>query len=370
MATILVVEQRPINRRFLVTLLRERGHSVLQASDGEEALAIARAEYPDVVVIEILTPNIDAGQFAVGLETGSGKPRPRLVFRAPEYIESEGRAIANTFGAHFLVRPANPEGLLAVVSAALDGPAKGPESGASQSAEDYLRPLAGKLQSHADNMDRLNAQLDRRLAERDARLEIVRAALDQEIKKRLWAEQELTQSNVRLKDEVMHDGLTGLHNRRYLEESLGREESRARRSGRSLGVLMIDIDGFKHFNDTLGHAAGDAVLRAMGQYLLLAARGEDLVCRYGGEEFMLLMSQTPHNTVMERAENLRQGIQELGIEYEGRLVGPITVSVGIGIFPDHGDSVDAVLRAADAALYQAKQLGRNRVVVGGYKVNA
>jgi diguanylate cyclase (GGDEF)-like protein len=133
---------------------------------------------------------------------------------------------------------------------------------------------------------------------------------------------------------------------------------------------MIDIDEFKHFNDTLGHAAGDAVLRAMGQYLLLAARGEDLVCRYGGEEFVLVMSQTPHNIVLQRAENLRQGIQELGIEYEGRLVGPITVSVGIGIFPDHGDSAEAVLRAADAALYQAKQLGRNRVVVGGYKVDA
>jgi diguanylate cyclase (GGDEF)-like protein len=108
----------------------------------------------------------------------------------------------------------------------------------------------------------------------------------------------------------------------------------------------------------------------MGQYLILAARGEDLVCRYGGEEFVLVMSQTSHNTVLHRAENLRQGIQELGIEYEGRVVGPITVSVGIGIFPDHGDSAEAVLRAADAALYQAKQLGRNRVVVGGYKVNA
>jgi diguanylate cyclase (GGDEF)-like protein len=370
MATILVVEQRPINRRFLVALLRERGHRVVQASNGEEALAIASAENPDVVIIEILTPDIDAGQFAVGLEAEAAKPRPRLVFRAPAYIEAEGRAIAKAFGAHFLVRPANPEGLLAVVGAALEGPAEGPERGASRSAEDYLRLLAGKLQSHAESLDRLNAQLDRRIAERDARLEIVRAALDQEIKKRLWAEQELTQSNVRLKDQVMHDGLTGLHNRRYLEESLGREESRARRSGRSLGVLMIDIDNFKRFNDTLGHAAGDAVLRAMGQYLLLAARGEDIVCRYGGEEFVLVISQTPQDIVLHRAENLRQGIQGLGIEYEGRVVGPITVSVGIGIFPDHGDSAEAVLRAADAALYQAKQLGRNRVVVGGHKVDA
>src|SRR5882672_708469 len=87
MATILVVEQRPVNRRFLATLLRERGHSVLQAPDGQEALAITRAENPDVVIIEILTPTIDAGQFAAGLVAGSAKPLPRLVFRAPEYIE-------------------------------------------------------------------------------------------------------------------------------------------------------------------------------------------------------------------------------------------------------------------------------------------
>lgn len=367
MATILVVEDRPINRRFLVTLLRERGHRLLQASDGEEALKIARAENPDVVIMEILTPNLDACQFAARLETEPAMARPRLVFRAPAYIEAEARAVAEAFGALFLVRPASPEGLLSVVSAALAERRQATVRVGPKSAEDYLRLIAGKLQIHAESLDRLNAQLDRRVAERDARLEIVRAALDQEIKKRLWAEQELTQSNHHLKDQAMHDGLTGLYNRRYLEESLAREESRARRSGRSLGILMIDIDEFKRFNDTLGHAAGDAVLRAMGQYLLMAARGEDIVCRYGGEEFVLVMSQAPHNTVLQRAENLRQGVQQLGIEYEGRLVGPITVSIGIGIFPDHGNSVEGVLRAADAAMYEAKQLGRNRVTVGGYK---
>jgi len=370
MATILVVEDLPINRRFLVTLLQERGHRLLQASDGEEALTIAKTESPDLVIVEILTPNLDACRFAERLEAESPAARPRLVFRAPAYIETEARMIAKDFGAHFLVRPANPEGLLAVVAEALSEETPHRDAAGQKSVEDYLRLVAAKLQQQAEDLERLNAQLERRIAERDARLEIVRAALDQEIKKRLVAEQDLTQSNRRLRDQVMHDGLTGLHNRRYLEESLGREESRARRSGRSLGVLMIDIDHFKRFNDTLGHAAGDAVLRAMGQYLLLAARGEDIVCRYGGEEFVLVMSQTPHNTVLHRAEALREGVQELAIDYEGRLVGPITVSVGIGIFPDHGDSAETVLRAADAALYQAKQLGRNRVVVGDYKVSA
>ena len=367
MATILVAEERSINRRFLATLLEERGHRVLQAADGDEALSIVRSENPDVVIIDILAPKMDACQLVARLEAEAAT-RPRLILRAPSYTEAEGRAVSEAFGASFLARPANPEALLASVSSALAGPA--PKKATLGGTEDHLRMMACKLQSHAENMDRLHAQLDRNLAERDARLEIVRAALEQEIKKRLWAEQELTQSNHRLKDEVMHDGLTGLYNRRYLEESLGREESRARRSGRSLGVMMIDIDDFKRFNDTLGHAAGDAVLRAVGQYLLMAARGEDIVCRYGGEEFVLVMSHAPHNTVLQRAEVLRQGVGELAIEYEGRRVGPITVSIGIGIFPDHGDTVEAVLRAADAAMYQAKQLGRNRVVVGGHPVHA
>ena len=364
MATILVVEDRPINRRFLVTLLQERGHSLLQASDAEEALRIARAENPDLVIIEILTESMDACRFVTELESEPAMVLPRVMFRAPAYIETEARDLAKACGAFFLVRPASPEELLSVVAAALAAPRPERQPTEANSAERHLRSIAGKLQSHAENLDRLNSQLDRRISERDARLEIVRSALDQEIKKRLWAEQELTQANHRLKDQVMHDGLTGLYNRRYLEESLGREESRARRSGRSLGVMMIDIDDFKRFNDTLGHAAGDAVLRAMGEYLLTAARGEDIVCRYGGEEFVLVMAQASHSTVLQRAEKLRQGVQELGIEYEGRLVGPITISIGIGIFPDHANNVETVLRVADAAMYRAKQSGRNRVVVG------
>src|SRR5260221_5563286 len=115
--------------------------------------------------------------------------------------------------------------------------------------------------------------------------------------------------------------------------------------------MMIDIDNLKRFNDAVGHAAGDAVLRAIGQYMLSAARGEDIVSRYGGEEFVLVMAPALQSTVWERAEKLRRGVQELEIEYEGRRVGPITISVGIAMFPDPGQNRDAGLRAADAALY-------------------
>jgi len=365
-ATILVVEDRPVNLRFVATLLRDRGHRLLEARSGEEALRIVRAESPDLVIIDILTSGMDGCQFVLNLRSDPNSVQPRIAFRAAAHIAAEAEALATTFGASFIAKPVNPETLLAVVESALSGPSALPVEADSQdkSIDSFLRPIARKLHRHTANLERLNAQLGRGIAQRDAQLEVVRAALDQEIKKRLLAERELTQANLRLKDQVVHDELTGLHNRRYLEESLGREKSRARRSGLPFGVMMIDIDNFKRFNDTLGHAAGDAVLRAIGQYMLSAARGEDIVSRYGGEEFVLVMAPGAQGTVSERAEKLRQDVQNLEIEYEGRRVGPITISVGIAIFPDHGESGQEVLRAADAALYQAKRSGRNCVVVG------
>jgi diguanylate cyclase (GGDEF)-like protein len=365
-AAILTIENRPVNLRFVATLLRDRGHRLLEACDGEEGLRIVRAERPDLVIIDILTSGMDGCQFVLNLRAEPNTVQPRVVFRAAAHIAAEAEALATAFGASFIAKPVNPETLLAVVNAALSGPCPPPVEPHSEhkSIDSFLRPIARKLHRHTANLEQLNAQLDRGIAERDAQLEVVRAALDQEIKKRLWAEQELTQANLRLQDQVVHDGLTGLHNRRYLEESLGREESRARRSSQPFGVMMIDIDNFKRFNDTLGHAAGDAVLRAIGKHMLSAARGEDIVSRYGGEEFVLVMAPAAQGTVWERAEKLRRGVQDLEIEYEGRRVGPITISVGIGIFPDHGGSGQEVLRVADAALYHAKRSGRNCVVVG------
>ena len=366
MATILIVEDGPINRRFVATFLQDRGHRVLGATDGEAALRIVRAERPDLVIIDILTPGMDGCQFVLTLRSDPDLVQPRVVFRSAAYIEVEAEALANAFGASFLAKPAAPQALLAVVDAALSGP-RPPPGGPRpdyESIDTFLRPIARKLHRHTAKLERLNARLDRGIAERDAQLETVRTALDREIEKRLWAEQELTQANLRLREQVVHDGLTGLYNRRYVEESLGREESRARRTGQSFGVMMIDIDNFKRFNDTLGHAAGDAVLRAIGHYMQSTARGEDIVSRYGGEEFVLVMAQAALSAVLERAEKLRRGVQELRVEYESRRVGPVTISVGVGIFPHHGENGHEVLRVADAALYRAKQSGRNRVVVG------
>jgi diguanylate cyclase (GGDEF)-like protein len=177
----------------------------------------------------------------------------------------------------------------------------------------------------------------------------------------------LALSNLRLqeslRDQAIRDPLTGLFNRRYMEESLDREVRRARRRQVALGVIMIDIDHFKHFNDTFGHAAGDALLRAMGSLLQRHTRGEDIACRYGGEEFTLILLEASEEDTRDRATHLCQEAARLDVAYGHQPLGSITISVGVAVYPEHGQSVDALLKAADTALYRAKAAGRDRVMV-------
>ena len=365
MATIVIVGEEIIHHR-LATLLGDHGHRVLEAADSGQALEIVRAEKPDLVLADILIGNTGGCQLVQSLRAEAGPARPRLVFLTAAYMETEARALARACGvSELVVKPAEPEALLELINAALSEPP--PQTGQPSlepaSAETHLRSMAGKLYQRVAELERLNAQLDERAAERTEQLAVARSALEQEVTKRLWAERELTQANLRLHDKAVRDALTGLYNRGYLEESLDREESRARRSDQSLGVMMIDIDHFKRCNDTFGHAAGDTVLRAVAQHMLSLARGEDILCRYGGEEFALVMAHASPGTMLERAEKISRGVQNLEIESDGRRVGPVTLSVGVAMFPDHGESGQAVLQAADAALYRAKAAGRNCVVM-------
>jgi diguanylate cyclase (GGDEF)-like protein len=168
-----------------------------------------------------------------------------------------------------------------------------------------------------------------------------------------------------LRDQSIRDTLTGLFNRRYLEETLERELRRAGRAGRPLGLLMLDVDHFKRLNDALGHEAGDEVLRQLGERLRRALRREDTACRYGGEEFVLVLPDAPPADAARRAEELRRQLHGLTVSVQGRPAGPITVSIGVAAFPDHGLNAEMLLKAADAALYAAKRAGRDRVVVAG-----
>jgi len=173
--------------------------------------------------------------------------------------------------------------------------------------------------------------------------------------------QEINILQERLQEQAIRDGLTGLFNRRYLDETLERELARAQRDGYPLAVAMIDIDRFKLLNDTYGHRAGDEMLRILGQFLQSHARSGDIPCRYGGEEFLLVLPHLDQETALQRAEEWRSSFAAQTVTF-GQLQLTATLSIGIASYPGHGKTADTLVDAADGALYQAKKAGRNRVV--------
>lgn len=202
-----------------------------------------------------------------------------------------------------------------------------------------------------------------------------RAALEEaNAKLKVWVDElerrnreigELIETRDDLRGQALRDPLTNLYNRRYMEESLDREIRRSERNATPLGIIMIDIDHFKNVNDTLGHETGDVVLRRMAEFLESHVRGGDIACRYGGEEFLLILPEAPLKATRKRAEALWEALRDLEIEHEGKSLKLPTMSFGVAVLPEHGETRGAVLRAADAALYRAKSSGRNRVVSAG-----
>lgn len=173
-------------------------------------------------------------------------------------------------------------------------------------------------------------------------------------------------SNLKLQETLqfqsLRDPLTGLFNRRYLLESLSREIDRAKRKQQFMGIIIIDIDHFKRFNDNYGHEIGDLVLKEVGAYLLDNTRQYDIACRYGGEELIIVMPDASLENTICRAEEIRQGIKKLNLKHEGKSIDQITVSIGVSCFPDDGIEANNLINVADKALYLAKKQGRDRVV--------
>jgi diguanylate cyclase (GGDEF)-like protein len=174
-------------------------------------------------------------------------------------------------------------------------------------------------------------------------------------------------SNLKLREKLhaqaIHDPLTGLFNRRYLEDTLSRELHRAHRRSSPLGVAMLDLDHFKQFNDEFGHVAGDALLRELGRLLGEKLRKSDISCRYGGEEFVVILPDSSLADTQRRVEEIRGLIKGVKIRHGDQLLGTIGVSAGVAGAPEHGSTAAELLRAADNALYAAKQAGRDRIVV-------
>lgn len=168
---------------------------------------------------------------------------------------------------------------------------------------------------------------------------------------------------MKLENQSIRDSLTGLFNRHFMQVALDRELARAARRKSSLAVFMIDVDHFKNFNDRHSHATGDTVLREVARVLQANVRAEDIVCRYGGEEFTVILPDIPEDIALERATNLRIGVEMLRTEIDEDLYTEITISIGVALFPGHGNTSEALLRQADSALYRAKHEGRNRTCI-------
>jgi diguanylate cyclase (GGDEF)-like protein/PAS domain S-box-containing protein len=181
-----------------------------------------------------------------------------------------------------------------------------------------------------------------------------------DISERTRAERVVQVLQEELREQSTHDALTGLYNRRFLEESFRRELLLAERTGRPVSLIMSDLDHFKEVNDRDGHLAGDEVLRVLGSQMKANARASDIICRYGGEEFLLVLPGMTQEGALERAEQLRRAMAATRFSYGPSAI-MVTASFGIAAFPSDGRTTDELIAAADMALYSAKSAGRNRV---------
>lgn len=296
---VLVADDSPTTRFALRKNLRDWGYEVVEAADGEEAWqALNQDDPPRIAVLDWMMPGIDGVVICKRLHERQGGPFIYTILLTSR-SDKQDLIFALANGAHnFQSKPTSPE----------------------------------ELRSHVS--------VGRRLVEADDKL------------KEYAAEMERLATT---------DSLTGVCNRRHFLAVGEREISRASRYGRRLSLMMMDIDHFKLVNDTHGHAAGDATLRALSETCLAALRGNDIFGRFGGEEFTAILPEASSETAAEVAERLRQSIADLTVTFENRAI-HVTVSIGVATLTPEDTSVEDLLKRADDALYQAKDAGRNRVV--------
>jgi diguanylate cyclase (GGDEF)-like protein len=216
---------------------------------------------------------------------------------------------------------------------------------------DFMGEFAESFNTMVHNLEEART----RLKEREMALRQANTQLQNQI-------EEIQCLQSQLREQAIRDPLTQLFNRRYLQETLERELASAQRDLASLAVILLDIDHFKLTNDTHGHHAGDLMLQSLASILRDNTRQMDVACRYGGEEFVIVMPGAPLDAAEVRAEQLRVQFERLSVTYDSFIL-QATISLGVSAFPRHGSTGDALLHAADDALYAAKAAGRNRVVI-------
>jgi two-component system chemotaxis family response regulator WspR len=328
---ILVVDDEMENCALLARLFHAR-YDVLQAVDGEQALATALRERPHVVITDQRMPGLSGVELLARLRDELPHAIRVLVSGYAEF-ESLVDAVNAAGVHHFVEKPFHATNLRRLIDTLVDKAA----------LEAERVDLLAKVQAS-------EARLQKLVEERTRELEL--------------ANQKLEASNKALKKLVVRDGLTGVHNHRYLQEYLQIEVARSSRYKREFGLLFIDIDDFKRINDEHGHKAGDEVLVRVAEQLQAAnrkMRESDFAARYGGEEFVVILPETDVKGAQIKAERIRAAVAQLAFDGVGR----VTVSIGVAAYPLHGADPKALLEAADKALYRAKRAGKNQVALVG-----
>lgn len=366
MASILIFDDRIRRRRQVCAALAQDGHTTIEADSAAQALEIIRRDAPDLVLVHVLAPPPGVAHFARQVRLEFPSPRPVVVFLFADYLQQEAEQLARACGVlHAAPDGGNADALLSVIRAALAAsPAKIAQLRPGENGGALLSPVLSRLYRRLTALESFSARLKRGFAAKAAQLALTRGALHREVSKRLRGEEDMTAESERLREQAVRDPLTGLYNRRYLDETLVREESRARRSGNPFCLMMMAVDHFKRCIDTFGQAAGDLVLSTVSRCMASMSRPEDVLCRFGGEEFVLVLTNIDPATLAQRADKFRAKVRKLKIVHEDRPIGPITLSIGLASFPHDGNSAGEVLGVAGAALDQARRAGCNRVVPG------
>lgn len=327
MATILIVDPHPVDRRIYVTFLGNFGHRLLEASDGAEALELARTELPDLVITNILMPNMDGFTLARRLRAEPLLGGTHVIFQTEHYLESEVHKLARASGVqHILGKPAEPQEILRAVQESLRRPTRPtrlPQTGQLQ--REHLQVLADKLYQKVE---------------------------------------ELEKANDRLHNISLTDALTGLNNRRGFMILATALLKFARRAGHALCLLYIDLDSLKYTNDTYGHAAGDATIMQFAEILTDTFRESDVIGRMGGDEFVVLTLDTAENDLASIQSRLQNNVDIYNVQ-PGR-VQPLAFSLGvIPIELDSTFTMEELLSQADAAMYKHKQARRRPAGAAG-----
>ncbi len=306
---ILLVDDTKTERLILTAYLEKLDHEVVAAENGHQAIELFRSEKPDLILMDVIMPEMDGHEASRQIREDESVWAP-IIFLSGRVAVDDIVAGIEAGGDDYLTKPVD------------------------------FRVLEAKMKA----LQRI-AQMRQKLLDVSEKLE---------------------SANAELKKQVNLDGLTGLSNRRYLDQFIDISLRRGIRNGEELSVVLIDVDHFKKYNDSQGHLQGDDCLKEVATALAKACkRSSDLVARYGGEEFCAVLPETSQENALKVAEAMRLEVESMNIPHPLSEMKKVTVSIGVyGAIPEVPEDAENMLQKADEALYQAKESGRNQVKVG------